>query len=126
MLYSYVLAWIDLYRIQVGPTVHKWRAEMEELTGNDQKRPDLSTSRYTRSQVPAIDPAIRVLGSEKFRGHCLGMICADFLVGAKLDEMGHGSAQDLITQCSTAMWQFMSPRHASLTNMTIQKPSDGR
>ena len=40
MLYSYVLAWIDLYRIQVGPTVHKWRAEMEELTGNEQKRPD--------------------------------------------------------------------------------------
>ncbi len=34
----------------------------------------------------AIETAARMLGSDKSRGYCLGMICADFLAGASLDE----------------------------------------
>ena len=42
-----------------------------------------------RSQIPVIEQAIEtaalMLGSDKSRGYCLEMICADFLAGANLD-----------------------------------------
>ena len=41
------------------------------------------------SQTPVIDRAIEtaalMLGSDRSRGYCLEMICADFLAGANLD-----------------------------------------
>jgi len=43
-----------------------------------------------RSQIPVIEQAIEtaamMLGSDKSRGYCLEMICADFLAGANLDQ----------------------------------------
>ena len=33
-----------------------------------------------------------MLGSEKARGYCLEMICADFLAGANLGEEGSGAS----------------------------------
>lgn len=33
----------------------------------------------------AIETAARMLGTDKSRGYCLEMICADFLAGAHLD-----------------------------------------
>ncbi len=33
----------------------------------------------------ALETAVRMLGSEKSRGYCLEMICADFLAGANLE-----------------------------------------
>ncbi len=42
-----------------------------------------------KSQIPVIEQAIGtaalMLGSDKSRGYCLEMICADFLAGANLD-----------------------------------------
>jgi len=42
-----------------------------------------------QSQIPVIEQAIEtaamMLGSDKSRGYCLEMICADFLAGASLD-----------------------------------------
>jgi hypothetical protein len=42
-----------------------------------------------RSQSPVVEQAIEtaalMLGSDKSRGYCLEMICADFLAGANLD-----------------------------------------
>jgi hypothetical protein len=42
-----------------------------------------------RSQVPVIEQALetaaRMLGSDRSRGYCLEMICADFLAGANLE-----------------------------------------
>jgi len=43
-----------------------------------------------KSQIPVIEQAIEtatlMLGSDKSRGYCLEMICADFLAGANLDK----------------------------------------
>jgi hypothetical protein len=39
----------------------------------------------TEEPRPAIETAARILGSDKSRGYCLEMICADFLAGAHLD-----------------------------------------
>ena len=42
-----------------------------------------------KSQIPVIEQAMEtaalMLGSDKSRGYCLEMICADFLAGANLD-----------------------------------------
>ena len=38
-----------------------------------------------KSQIPVIETAARMLGSDKSRGYCLEMICADFLAGSHLD-----------------------------------------
>ena len=43
-----------------------------------------------KSQIPVIEQAIEtaslMLGTDKSRGYCLEMICADFLAGAHLDD----------------------------------------
>jgi hypothetical protein len=42
-----------------------------------------------RSQIPIVEQAIEtaplMLGSDRSRGYCLEMICADFLAGANLE-----------------------------------------
>jgi hypothetical protein len=44
---------------------------------------------WYQSQIPVIEQAIEtaalMLGTDKSRGYCLEMICADFLAGANLD-----------------------------------------
>jgi hypothetical protein len=49
-----------------------------------------------KSQGPVIEQAIEaaalMLGSDKSRGYCLEMICADFLAGAHLQEDGDPEA----------------------------------
>jgi hypothetical protein len=40
----------------------------------------------------AIETAALMLGSDRSRGYCLEMICADFLAGANLDNGGSGDA----------------------------------
>jgi hypothetical protein len=67
-----------------------FRREVErELTGKEQEPSDLIYFKLYESQIPVIEQAIEtaalMLGSDKSRGYCLEMICADFLAGAQLD-----------------------------------------
>jgi hypothetical protein len=61
-----------------------------ELTGQETEPWEIIYFKVYKSQVPVIEQAIetaaRMLGSEKSRGYCLEMICADFLAGANLDQ----------------------------------------
>jgi len=81
-----------------APWVHKarhmrkedFRREVErELTGKDEEPSELIYFKVYKSQIPVIEQAIetaaRMLGSDRSRGYCLEMICADFLAGANLD-----------------------------------------
>src|SRR6201997_145980 len=68
----------------------EFRREVErELTGRDEEPSELIYFKLYKSQVPvieqAIDTAALMLGSDKSRGYCLEMICADFLAGANMD-----------------------------------------
>jgi hypothetical protein len=60
-----------------------------ELTGREEEPSELIYFKVYKSQIPVIEQAIeaaaRMLGSDKSRGYCLEMICADFLAGANLD-----------------------------------------
>jgi hypothetical protein len=68
----------------------EFKAEVErELTGRDTEPSELMYFKIYKSQAPvieqAIDTAALMLGSDKSRGYCLEMICADFLAGAQVE-----------------------------------------
>ena len=78
--------------------------EMEvekELTGKETEPSELIYFKIYRSQTPviaqAIETAARLLGSDRSRGYCLEMICADFLAGAHLD---NGNPEILLNSIS--------------------------
>jgi hypothetical protein len=60
------------------------------------------------SQMPVIEKAIEtaalILGSDRSRGYCLEMICADFLAGANLD---NGDPETLLFSM-TRFFKFLS------------------
>lgn len=71
-------------------TPQEFQREVEkELTGRDSEPWDIIYFKLYKSQIPVVDQAIEtaamMLGSDKSRGYCLEMICADFLAGANLD-----------------------------------------
>jgi hypothetical protein len=79
-----------LHKARVLPK-EQFRHEVEkELTGKDSEPFELIYFKLYKSQIPVIEQAIEtaalMLGSDKSRGYCLEMICADFLAGANLDQ----------------------------------------
>jgi len=92
------LARAEGQQFDCAPWVHKARSmpreeftrEVEkELTGRESEPSELIYFKVYKSQAPvieqAIDTAALMLGSDKSRGYCLEMICADFLAGAHLE-----------------------------------------
>jgi hypothetical protein len=92
------LARAEGQRFDCAPWVHKarsmpredFRREVEkELTGREEEPSELIYFKVYKSQIPVIEQAIetaaRMLGTDKSRGYCLEMICADFLAGAHFD-----------------------------------------
>src|SRR2546425_4263226 len=68
----------------------EFRREVEkELTGRDTEPSEIVYFKLYKSQIPVVEQAIEtaalMLGSDKSRGYCLEMICADFLAGAGLE-----------------------------------------
>jgi hypothetical protein len=65
------------------------QAVEKELTGKESEPSELVYFKLYRSQIPVVEQAIEtaglMLGSDKSRGYCLEMICADFLAGANLE-----------------------------------------
>jgi hypothetical protein len=79
-----------LHKAQEMP-YEQFRREVEkELTGREAEPHEIVYFKIYKSQIPVIEQAIetaaRLLGSDKSRGYCLEMICADFLAGAHLDD----------------------------------------
>jgi hypothetical protein len=65
------------------------QAVEKELTGKASEPHEIIYFKLYTSQIPVIEQAIEtaalMLGSDKSRGYCLEMICADFLAGVNLD-----------------------------------------
>jgi len=81
-----------------APWVHKARSmpreefkrEVEkELTGRETEPHEIMYFKIYKSQITVIEQALEtaalMLGTDKSRGYCLEMICADFLAGANLE-----------------------------------------
>ena len=96
----------DRQRFDCATWLHKarempkeqFRQEVEkELTGKETEPSDIVYFKLYKSQIPVIEQAIEtaalMLGSDKSRGYCLEMICADFLAGANFE---NGNSQVLL------------------------------
>jgi hypothetical protein len=90
-----------------APWVHKakelpreeFKREVERhLTGRDAEPWEIVYFKLYKTQLPVIEQALEtaalMLGTDKSRGYCLEMICADFLAGAQLEG---GNADTLVT-----------------------------
>jgi hypothetical protein len=77
------------------------------LTGNSEPS-DVVYFKLFRSQVPVIEQALevaaRMLGSDRSRGYCLEMICADFLAG-----VGAETADVALLQTSLRRYLHLLP-----------------
>jgi hypothetical protein len=60
------------------------------LTGKETEPWEIMYFKVYKSQLPIVEKALEtvalMLGTDKSRGYCLEMICADFLAGTNLDE----------------------------------------
>ena len=67
----------------------RWEVE-KHITGKETEPYELVYFKLYKSQLPVIERALEtaglMLGSDRSRGYCLEMICADFLAGATLEE----------------------------------------
>ena len=99
-----------------APWVHKadscreqeFCREIEKaLTGKDSEPSESIYFKVYKSQVPIIEQAIEtaalMLGSDKSRGYCLEMICADFLAGANMD----GSDPEVLLRSISRYYLFL-------------------
>ena len=73
-----------------------FKKEVEkELTGREMEAWEIIYFKLYQSQMPVVERAIEtaalMLGSDRSRGYCLEMICADFLAGANLDNGDPGT-----------------------------------
>jgi hypothetical protein len=86
----------------------QFKQEVEkELTGKETERSEIIYFKLYKSQIPVIEQAIEtaalMLGTDKSRGYCLEMICADFLAGANLE---NGNSQVLL-QALRRLFNFL-------------------
>ena len=103
----------------------EFKREVEkEITGKESEPSELIYFKVYESQVPVIEQAIEIaalmLGSDKSRGYCLEMICADFLAGAQLD----GAGPEVLLQSISRYYKFLpgAQREAFLSTVS-QKTS---
>jgi len=78
-----------LHKARELPKEHFKHEVEKHLTGKDTEPTEIIYFKMYKSQLPVIEQAVEtaalMLGSDKSRGYCLEMICADFLAGANLD-----------------------------------------
>ena len=101
----------------------QFKQEVErELTGQETEPWELVFFKLYQSQLPIVERAIEtaslMLGSDKSRGYCLEMICADFLAGANLESDNPG----VLLQSAMRFFQFLpvEERKVFLDSVTEQ------
>jgi hypothetical protein len=103
----------------------EFKQEVEkELTGQETEPWEIIYFKMYKSQMPVVEQAIEtaslMLGSDRSRGYCLEMICADFLAGANLENEN----PEVLLQSALRFFKFLpgDEKQAFLHNVT-QKAS---
>jgi hypothetical protein len=102
-----------------APWVHKaatltreqFKREVERhLTGKETEPYEIIYFKLYKSQLPVVEQALEtaalMLGTDKSRGYCLEMVCADFLGGANLENQ---NSKALLFSISR-LFQFLPPQ----------------
>jgi hypothetical protein len=96
-----------LHKARQMPKAEFQREVERELTGKDSEPSELIYFKVYKSQMPVIERAIEaaalMLGTDKSRGYCLEMICADFLAGASID----GGNPEILLQSISRYYKFL-------------------
>ena len=79
-----------LHKAREMPKEEFKREVEKELTGRETEPHEIIYFKLYKSQIPVVEQALEtaalMLGTDKSRGYCLEMICADFLAGAHLED----------------------------------------
>ena len=79
------------------------REVSKHLTGKETEPWEILYFKAYKSQLPVIEQALEtaglMLGTDKSRGYCLEMICADFLAGVSLE----ANNRDALLPCLTRL-----------------------
>ena len=96
-----------LHKAHILPKEEFKREVERELTGKETEPWEIIYFKFYKSQIPVIEQAIEtaalMLGTDKSRGYCLEMICADFLAGANISD----GCPDLLLQSVSRMFKFL-------------------
>jgi len=96
-----------LHRARELPKEQFKREVDKHLTGKDSEPTEIIYFKLYKSQLPVVEQAIEtaglMLGSDKSRGYCLEMICADFLAGTNLDN----GNPELLLQSISRFYKFL-------------------
>src|SRR5438445_2028867 len=90
----------------------EFKREVEKhLTGQETEPWEIIYFKVYKSQLPVIEQALEtaalMLGTDKSRGYCLEMICADFLAGANLE---NGNPNALLLSLSRLLQYLPHPQ----------------
>ena len=99
----------------------QFKEEIEKYLTGASEASELIYFKVYKSQVPVIEQALeiaaRMLGSDRSRGYCLEMICADFLAGATLE---NGNTDALIASVRRLVRFLPAPeQHRLLHELTL-------
>jgi hypothetical protein len=96
-----------LHKARAMPKEEFQQEVEKELTGQETEPSEMIYFRLYKSQIPVVEQAIEtaglMLGSDKSRGYCLEMICADFLAGANLENEN----TDVLLQSALRFFKFL-------------------
>ena len=98
---------IWLHKAREMPS-EQFRREVEkELTGRETEPWEIIYFKLYKSQIPVIEQALEtaalMLGSDKSRGYCLELICADFVAGVNLDS----AEPEVLLRAVARVFQFL-------------------
>jgi hypothetical protein len=87
----------------------QFKQEVEkELAGRETELWEITYFKLYKSQIPVVEQAIEtaalMLRTDKSRGYCLEMICADFLAGANLENEN----PDVLLQSALRFFKFLT------------------
>ena len=115
-----------------APWVHKaqelpreeFKREVERhLTGKETERWEILYFKAYKSQLPVIEQALEtaalMLGTDKSRGYCLEMICADFLAGVSLET---GNQDALLSALTRLVLGLPLPQREQLLESVQEVP----
>ena len=99
-----------LHKARAMPKEQFKREVEKELTGRETEPWEIIYFKVYKSQIPVVEQAIetaaQMLGTDKSRGYCLEMICADFLAGANLDN----GNPEVMLQSIRRFFKFLPPQ----------------
>jgi len=109
-----------LHKAKTTPK-EQFHDEIDRLLSGKDEASDLVYIKLFKSQIPVVEQALeiagRMLGTERSRGYCLEMICADFLAGAGLQL---DSEKELMMLGLRRMYYLLSPEQQMQWLMDIR------